>query len=290
MFVTIGKWDLIKTDEDDKVVKVRIVANQLTSDIQDEKMLPEAFDDETVNEFLGVGIIDWHHQSIMGETIEERAHAIIGKPYDFKWENEKPAVYADLAKSHPIVANSMIPNLEAKLPVYAGSIGGKRRKAEKIYDESTGKIINTISKIKWNHLAITGAPYVVNTAPGPQVSLVKAEGSDMLHVSFSDIDMFNEQCEILNREPELTKALEAGYETDSKLKTGADANTRQSLEGDTWSHPLKKDILEGIIQKRIPANSKAVKKYLLNNGFSSENADWFISEMNKSLNKAIKNL
>lgn len=324
MFVTVGNFKLLKAEEgeSDKTIRVKIIANNLTLDTKDEQILPEAFDEGTVKEFLDIGIIDWHHQSILGKSSKERAAAIIGKPIAFQWENGLPVVVADLPKSHPIVKNSIIPNLEAGLPVFAASVGGKTKEVAPSFDHSTGRMKNNISKIFWNHLAITGAPYVINTAPGTQVSLVKAafsgeeERTEELAVHFRDISYLTAQADILNRETELRKALEAGTETDSAEKTGMDALQKQSLEdkpannrpdttgphgrgqgpgagkadGSGWKHPLKDQVIYGILNGDIPGNSKGVRAFLESKNQLESEIKRFLREFDTAIKRAIKNL
>lgn len=208
------------------VVRVDIVANHLTEDEDNETVLKEAFDDETVKNFLDVGVIDyWHDSHNPSLDKVERNKSILGKPVAFRWENGKPVVTADLTKTHPIVRD-MLPHLEAKQPVYAASIGGSKMVLETM--DSNGQKHRIIPKIKWNHLAIAPAPDVINRAPGMNVRLLKAK--DIL-CEFSDLNVFAHNGNIIGREEDLRKALEAPESVSDMYNTPGGSVTMQSLEG-----------------------------------------------------------
>jgi len=96
MLISFGNWELAKSNynqESSDRVYVRMVANSLKKDKENDVIMPQAFNQETVDYFLKNGIIDWNHTSVIGETIEERARAILGKPEKFEWVDSKPVVY-----------------------------------------------------------------------------------------------------------------------------------------------------------------------------------------------------
>jgi hypothetical protein len=209
------------------VVPVKIIANHLTEDDEGELLLKTAFDKETIKSFLDTGVIDWWHQSTNPErTDKEQAGAIIGSPTGFKWENNKPVVYADLTENHPVV-KEMLPHLEAKQPVYAASVGGKK----KVMQVSTpdGQIKKIVPVIKWDHLAIAPCNSVINKNPGVNVSILK-KAQDIM-VEFDNVDLFKaESNHFFEREEELKKALLAPSSPGDLYETSGGVLTKQSLE------------------------------------------------------------
>lgn len=265
MRIEIGNWQLQKADinvNDDKVIAVKIIANQLTEDKEGERILPEAFDDETVKEFLNIGVIDWHHQSVLAKSVDERAHAVIGKPFDFKWEAGKPVVYAYLTKSHEIVKNSILPHLDADMPVFAASVGGSKA-TRQVFNPDSRKRESVIPKIYWNHLAITHAPYVQNTAGGAQVSMIKAIND--VYVQFSDVNEFLcKATTFFDRENELRKALEMGQSP--AIEANGDPLRVQSLEGGDNGYGIFLQVILGIKNGQIPSTREGINKFLKSKG------------------------
>ena len=189
---------------DGKLITVDIVANHLTEDLDEETVLKEAFNSETVKEFLDIGVIEYWHESRNPQlSKEEKNQALIGKPVAFRWENGKPIVTATLTKEHPIV-KGMLPHLEAGNPVYAASIGGSKVVLE--VQDSRGVIHNVIPKIKWDHLALAPCNAVVNREAGVNVRLLK-KAQDIM-VEFDNIQSFSSTgASYFAREQELRKAL-----------------------------------------------------------------------------------
>lgn len=276
MFVQIANWKIEKAKggiNDDKVISVRLVANKLDLDKENQEILPEAFNKATVANFLKEGIIDWHHQSIMGKTDEAKAHAIIGKPYDFKWEDGLPAVYANLTKSHPIVKDSILPHLEADQPVFGASVGGSVKKAKSVWDSKVGGLKDQISSINWDHLAICGRPYAVSG--GTEVSLVKALGGGddyEILLNYSDINQFVNEFHLTEKNDELLKALEIGGGTDSATLVGVDALRMQS-KVKKKDKELYNNLLLAIKDGDIGPTVKGVKLFFKANGSSEDEAE-----------------
>lgn len=271
MRILIHNFTLNKADRDDRggsVLPVKIIANTLKEDRQKQEILPEAFDNETVEFFLDHGIIDWHHQSIMGETSEARAGAVIGKPNEFLWEAGKPVVFGDLTANHPIVKNSIRPNLEAGQNVFGASVGGKILETEKVLNKA-GEPKENIKKIWWNHLAITAAPYVI--APGSAVTLAKAGNEDYL--------IYDSWNNFKNGEYTLQKAMEAGSETDIANIQGF--NAVQFTPGSVQYSPKQvltmSKLLTALKDGKCAGNEKGVRHYLINElGFGQDEAQKYL--------------
>lgn len=258
MDVTIGNWLVQKASEDDKVIRVRMVANMLEPDKEDQEILPTAFSKATIDEFLKDGIIDWFHKSMTGRTIQEKSESVLGRPIDFKWEGGLPVVYAELTKAHPIVRDSILPHLEAENDVFGASVGGKIKKIKSVFDKKLNKARDKIHEFVWQHLAIAPRSYIVSG--GSAVSLIKA--NDSISVNFSDIGAFCADYDILSNSELIHKALEAGTATDISNMSGYDATRAQSLEGANDDQKIVQRIINGIFKKRIKPSKQGVISYL----------------------------
>jgi hypothetical protein len=257
MRLSIGGLSIgnLQKADNNSVIRVDIVANQLTSDEEGELVLKEAFDDQTVQDFMDIGVIEyWHETRNPNLTKEEKNKYLLGKPVAFHWENGKPVVTAELTKSHPIVKD-MMPHLEAGQPVYAASIGGSKMVLEA--KDATGETHRIIPKIKWDHLAIAPAPYVVNRAGGMNVRLLQ-KAKDII-CEFDSMDYFIANKNVMGREEELRKALEAPSSAADLYSTPGGAITKQSLEKKlvdlSFSEDEGLDLIDtiiGIKNKKIP--------------------------------------
>ena len=239
----------------DSLIKIDIVANHLTEDSDGEIVLKEAFSQDTIKDFIDTGVIDfWHDSRNPNFSKEEKNAAIIGKPLSFRWENGKPVVTAQLTKSHPIV-QSMLPHLEAGQPVYAASIGGSKVVLET--KDGEGKTHRIIPKIRWDHLAIAPAPYVINKNAGMNVRLLQ-KANDII-CEFDNMQIFTQNSGIIEKEEELKKALEAPSSAGDLYNTPGGVITKQSIEKKPVDLTLSEndgldfiDTIIGIKEKRVP--------------------------------------
>jgi len=246
------------------VVRVDIVANQLTPDEENELVLKEAFDEDTIRNFMDIGVIEyWHETRNPNLSKEDKNKYLLGKPVSFSWKHGKPVVTAELTKSHPIVKD-MLPHLEAGQPVYAASIGGSKMVLEA--KDGTGETHRIIPKIKWDHLAIAPAPYVVNRGGGMNVSLLQ-KAKDVL-CEFDTMDNFIYNKDIVGRETELRKALEAPSSASDLYETPGGVITTQSIEKKPVNLSLSEDesldlidTIIGIKNKKIPLNKAEYMKH-----------------------------
>ena len=213
--------------KDNKLVTVDIIANHLTEDVDGETVLKEAFNPETVKQFLDIGVIEYWHESRNPQlSKEEKNKALIGKPIAFRWENGKPVVTATLTKDHPIVKD-MLPHLEANNPVYAASIGGSKMVLE--VQDGQGVIHNVIPKIKWDHLALAPCNCVVNREPGVNVRMLQK--AQELMFEFDSMETFTHSGpQYFSRETELRKALLAPGSVGDMQSTSGGVITKQDLE------------------------------------------------------------
>ena len=241
--------------EDDKLIKVDIIANHLTEDSDGEVILREAFNDDEVKNFLDIGVLEfWHESKNPAITKEEKMKAVIGKPIAFRWENGKPVVTAQLTKSHPIV-QTMIPHLEASNPVYAASIGGSKMVMQ--VNDADGREKRIIPKIKWDHLAIAPCNSVINREPGVNVRLLQ-KANDII-AEFNNLSSFNMMSgNVLQQETELRKALEAPQSVSDMYETPGGAVTKQSLEKTIASLTFNEDEALGLIGTMLMIKDKKI--------------------------------
>ncbi len=268
MQIEIGSWSLQKSgEENDKTVRVRMVANMMEPDKEDQQIVPQAFNKATVQQFIDEGIIEWFHKTITGKTMEEKCGAILGRPVSFAWEDGLPVVYADLTKAHPIVRDYILPHLEAGNNVFGASVGGKIAKITKAFDEKLGRMKDKVTSMIWQHLAIAPLPYVVSG--GSAVSLVKAKDGGEDTLQFADMDSFITNHDIITLDADqILKAMEAGTATDSAGMTGHDAIRQQSLEGDHNKYVIK--LAQAIKDKTIQPTARALKAYLRDIGLGED--------------------
>ncbi len=299
MRIEIGNWILEKAKgkiENDKVIPIRMIANRLKIDKENQEILPQAFNKATVKSFLKHGIIDWHHQSVAGKTPEIRAKAIIGKPIDFAWEKEDgvnlPVVYGNLTKSHPIVKDSILPHLDAGQDVFGASVGGNIKKADRIHDPIKDRIKEQISAINWDHIAIAGSPYVISQ--GSRVSLCKAAmpGTEVLSdtemFQFADITAFEDDYELLHASgDQFRKALQVGAGTDIATYTGADALRTQS-KTDKYTNLVNR-VIAGMRGNSIGKSNKGLQVYLKAEGLNDNAIKSFMKKWTTSLQSYLKN-
>jgi len=289
MIISFGNWELTKSNYDietESKVFVRMVANSLKKDKENDVILPQAFSKETVDYFLKNGIIDWNHMSMIGSTMEERARSILGKPEKFNWEDNKPVVYGYLTKTHPVVKESILPHLEADQKVFGASIGGFIKKSKIVFDKETNQNKRLIYEIEWNHIAIAPLPYAISSET--QVEIVKSKGLDSnLIVKYPDIlyffnDFYNDKL------ISLKKALEVGYETDSMKIMNGDALRIQSIDNNVNEYmPIVYNLIDLISTGIIEPKAEKIIDYLEKNGYKYSNIEKIIENFIKIL-KEIK--
>lgn len=291
MRITLSNFTLQKADpgSNDKLVPIRMIANTLLSDRENQRIAKEAFSDKTVKNFLSYGLIDWHHQSKTGATDKERSAAILGRPTGFSWEMNLPVVTGALTKSNEIVSKNMLPHLEAGNHVFGASVGGSIRKARHVV-EATG-VVEEIIDIYWDHIAIAGSSYVI--APGSEVRLNKADSinrdAELVYPDWSALlsDFAEGENSVL------AKALMAGENT---TQFGGNANgfsavQPQSLEG--YQEVSSEDavsisgeqVLELMARGIIGESWEEVRRYLDRSGVPKSNWDAICKWVDAFLNK-----
>ena len=258
----------------DKLITVDIIANHLSEDVDGETVLKEAFNAETVKQFLDIGVIEyWHESRNPLLSKEEKNKALIGKPIAFRWEGGKPIVTATLTREHHIVKD-MLPHLEANNPVYAASIGGSKMVLE--VQDAQGKIHNVIPKIKWDHLALAPCNCVVNREPGVNVRMLQ-KAHDLM-VEFDSMSSFTSSApRYFAQEQELRKALLAPGSVSDMYGTSGGVITRQSLEKSIVDLSFNEDeamqLLDTIIRikdNEIPLDKEGFFQYFNGSEFADK--------------------
>jgi len=257
----------LQKSQNPNLIEVDIIANHLTEDEDGETILKQAFDKDTVRNFLDTGIVDyWHDSENEERTKEARNAAVIGKPIAFRWDNGKPIVTAQLTKTHPRV-QEMLPHLEAGQPVFAASVYGSKMVLET--KDATGQIHKVIPKITWKSLAIAPSPYVVNTGSGMNVKLLK-KANDIL-CEFDNVESFKTNFQVMEKEQELRKALLAPESVSDLRNTPGGAITKQSIEKKPVQFSLSEDegldLIDTLLNfksKKIPKDKDGYIKYFKN--------------------------
>lgn len=209
-------------DEKAGRIPVRIEASAPTPDREEELITLKAYDDDTVNEFLRQGIIDYDHKSFLGGTNLEKAQAIIGQPERFEIENKKPVVYGYLFKGNPYVDGSILPALAAGSKVFGASWGGRKLLKAKEFVKEFDRECTVIKKVSLNHLAV--CPFHKAVHQGTSVTLQKS-------LEESSFESYQDFAKSYATGMALAKTLEAGAQTDVAAISGGQALQAQSLEG-----------------------------------------------------------
>jgi len=294
MFFQINGFNisnLQKSTKNPDVISVDIIANHLTNDSDEERILKEAFDDETVKTFLDIGVVEfWHETKTPNLTKEEKLKNILGKPTGFRWENEKPVVTADLTKKHPLVS-AMLPHLEANQPVYAASVGGSKVVVE--VKDKNGNKQKIIPKIKWDHLAIAPASHVINREPGLNIRLLEKANSNSdkdILCEFDNMNSFLQNKNIIEKEEDLKKALLAPSSNQDLYTTPGGVLTKQSIEQSpvdlTLSDQDGIELIDTIIKIKNNKISTNKDEYL--NYFNKKNMKKFGQKSFDLINKFFK--
>lgn len=281
MRLEVGSWTLQKSKHNQStngIVPVSIIANKLNVDKVNDQIDESAFTPEVIDFFLKEGIVDWQHESRTAQTSEARAMAILGKPVDFEWYEEDgkryPKVLANLTEKNPIVKNTILPHLEAEQPVLGASVGGSILETAKAFNEILQKLVRKILKIKWDHIAIAGRPYVMSD--GSAVTLAKSIilNKQNESVTYEDVIQFSNLFAFSNSQS-LSKSLEAGVDS-------MQAVAKQSLEK---ANTIATEYISGLQSGVIPVGKDGMKKFYLDNGIDTFIVDDLVKNTYAFLNE-----
>jgi hypothetical protein len=251
-------------------IPITIVPNIPTVDRVNDLIITEAFL-HAKEGYLKDGVIDYDHQSVLAESHEEKAKAIIGQPEDLYVENSIPYCDAFLFENNPYVKNSIMPALEAGSTSFGASVGGKTLKSSEEIDIKTNKEIKKITRIKLNHIAIT--PLYKAVHQGSSVELRKSFGDENgdKTVHFKSFEDLIKSFENPN---DMYKALTAGSQTDISNISGGQTLQSQSLEGS----PVRLDKMKGVLRVllvditagKLKGSTEEYKKYLKGKGLNDK--------------------
>lgn len=277
--------------EENGLIPVKIKINSPTPDRSGDRILLEAFDKDTMEDYLKYGVIDFDHQSVRGKTEEEKAKAIIGKPTKFYIENGSPVIEGVLFKDNSYVKEAIYPAINAikneenlePINVWKASVGGGIINKSMTYDPNYRKKIGDISKIKLIHVAVTPSYKAVH--PDTYVQMIKSSTIANLYIDHSK----QEKTLIFDGFEPFCKALSSGYVTDSEGASGGGALSVQSLEGaKITTHSDVEEILEEMlfyIKNLIdPITSDRLMGWLEGKGYQRIEAISLINFLNEKFN------
>jgi hypothetical protein len=268
-------------------IPIEIIPSEPTVDRVNDKIVLKAFE-EAREDFLDEGIIDYDHKSVLGKTSLEKAQAIIGEPQDLFIDEKRkiPVCHAVLFKGNPYVDTVILPALNNESKIFGASVGGKILHKSLEFDHNTKKDINQIDKILLKHIAITPRQKAVH--PGTSLKLLKSFGEEQFDLIAGNFDDFMKSfCD-----QDFLKALLAGSATDIANISGGQALQSQSLEGGVSKAKIKNNlplILE-TLRKGTNKTSKDWMKYLVNMGFSPQEAMLTIQLLVKNKAKIVESI
>lgn len=258
-------------DEVDGRIPITIQANHPSRDRQNDLILSDAFDDDCRREFLHDGVIDYDHISMLGETPDVRAMAIIGQPEDFYLKENIPICEGFLFRGNPYVDNTILPALKAQSKVFGASVGGKILKKSLYVDPLSKAKGNDVGKVRLKHIAITPLQKAVHQ--NTSVTLRKSESGEEEYFfnDFDDLLKSIQSTEFLN------KALTAGASTGIAGMTGGQVLQSQSLEG--VGKKRKRDLamvipfaIQDVQNGYVRGNSNDFKSYFMRKGLTEDEA------------------
>ena len=189
---------------------IYIEASNEKEDQQSDTVLQKALKAQMAD-FLKKGVISFEHL----HKKENDPKFVIGEPLEVKFTDDgRTLVKARLYKSNPI-ASDILSKLKDAPTRLGASIGGYVKKRADIYSNKLKKVINYVTEIKWDEVALTFKPVNDATIDGVSVTPFSAFAK-----AFSD-----EGGEAVE------KALEAGSSTDHANMNGGRAIVTESLDG-----------------------------------------------------------
>lgn len=193
-------------------------ASNEARDFQGEIVLAKALA-ESADYFRDYGNLDIQHRSMIGLANGDRDYHLheIGRPDQVRADGSRTFVKGEIFSGDTPVAecaNAFWDSITKLKPAqrWYPSVGGKIQGADRSIDPETKELRRTITKVMWCNIGFSRTPVnpkVPTVSTVPFGVLAKCWGSDGL---------------------DLTKALEAGYGTDSATLTGGAALRKQSLD------------------------------------------------------------
>lgn len=284
-FLSIGTMLKARPAEEAGERFIYLEASKEGVDQQNEVVLAKALED-SAGHFLKFGSIDIDHKSMPSiariHGIEDPESWEVGIPVDVRCESGSVFVKGRLFSGDTPLAEraNMVWDSLTKLSPPARwypSVGGAPLARREAIDPITKSRVGMVTKVRWTNLAISRQP--VNQ-----------------HVAAAETLPFGALAKCWTSEGfDLTKALEAGYGTDSAGLAGGAALRTQSLDGVPHSYYEFRDRLSGALRSSDVKDQSmkglieySAKKFSLAADEATEWVDRFLSDLKSSLTKRSK--
>ena len=263
---------------------IYVEASKESRDQQGEIVLATALK-ASVDVFKKFGVLDMDHKSMPSIAkaygIEDPENWIIGQPIDVAFNGGTTIVKAQLRRGHSQLAdraNKVWEGLTQVSPPdrYYASVGGQVTGREVRFDPLTKAKVPVITGTRWNNLALSLTPVHAELNPASTIQVgtfAKSLGAWVM-----------------------TKALEAGYSTDSANMTGGQSLSAQSLDGAPMNYFTFRDTLAAQMKsgqvERNPGARALVehckKVFGMSLSDASEYVERFYRDLKNGLNKRSK--
>lgn len=239
---------------------------------------------ESAEYFQRYGNLDIQHRSIIGLANGDPEYHLheIGRPIEVKADGTRTFVKGEIFQGETPVAkcaNDFWDSLTKLRPAqrWYPSVGGKIKAVEKRLDPKTREPTRHITQVIWSNIGFSRTP--VN----PAVESVRTVPFGVLAKCWG-ADGFD-----LDAAVGMTKALEAGYGTDSATLTGGAALRTQSLNGAPQSYEdfrerLAKALRDGTVSAHARAMLEhATEKWALPPELAGEYVERFFGDLKDGL-------
>jgi hypothetical protein len=261
---------------------IYLEASQEGRDQQNEVVLCKALQD-SAEHFLKFGNLDIDHKSMPSVArqygITDPEAWEIGQPVDVKFKDGVTFVKARLYSGDTQLAAraNMVWDSMTKLNPPARwypSVGGTVLAKSAKIDPETKEKVAVVTKVRWTNLAISRQPvnqHVGMVATVPFGALAKSWTPDGLN---------------------LTKALEAGYGTDSATLEGGGSLRKQSLHGVPANYYEIRDVLSDDLRRGLVGDDPGLKEIAeycsFKFGLSPDQAADLVKRFARDLNHVLK--
>lgn len=250
-------------------------ASNESRDYQGEIVLAKALAD-SADYFCRYGNFDIQHRSMIGLANGDRDYHLheIGRPDTVKVDGTRTFVKGEIFQGDAQVAetaNNFWDSLTKLRPAqrWYPSIGGKIRDHERVIDPDTKESHRVIKSVMWCNIGFSRTP--VN----PRVPTISTVPFGILAKCWGTAGL------------DLTKALTAGYGTDSAMLTGGAALRKQSIDPKPQTYWSIRDLLaKDLMEQRTSADAGAMsdhlsKTYDIRPSEAGEHVKRFLSDLNK---------
>lgn len=251
-------------------------------DQQNEVVLSKALA-ASADYYLQYGNIDIDHFTIIGAKsgVPNYLEYEVGRPIEVKIRDGKTFVKAQLYRGDSKMAEKANQVWESMTKVsppwrWYPSVGGSVLEKSVEVDPKTLAKRAVIRKVRWNNVALSRTPvnqHIPSAMTMPVGAFAKCWGAGGL---------------------DMTKALEAGYGTDSASLTGGAAFRKQSLHGAPVSYWDVREKLAGAIRRRV-AEAKPrgmaqwlTKEFSLSPDVAAEYVERFMRDLNQKMTTGAK--